>query len=367
MANKHQYRHEHWMQRCLVLAQKAMSLTQPNPMVGCVLVDQGQIIDQGYHEIYGQAHAEANTLKNFSAQKHPQAVLYVNLEPCAHQGKTGPCAQLIVEKKIKTVVYGCQDPNPKVAGLGLHYLQQHGVKVIGPTLEDKCKLFNRAFFYAIKHQRPYVTAKFALSRNGFMGSLSKQEKISGLACQRRTMKLRALSKVIMVGVNTVNIDDPKLNVRGLMKDFAIKIVVVDPGLSIKLDRQILNHPEQVTLIYDEKQHNPEQRQILQQKGVKLFATQRNEDGGLCLENFWQDLYKQGVHRVLVEGGARLLEYLDAQQDIQEYCIYQSKNKVLEGKNLVKAPKIKALQQSPCFVINSATDHIKWFKGHTRVS
>ncbi|HMQ11768.1 MAG TPA: bifunctional diaminohydroxyphosphoribosylaminopyrimidine deaminase/5-amino-6-(5-phosphoribosylamino)uracil reductase RibD [Oligoflexia bacterium] len=367
MLEELKHSHERWMKRCLVLAQKAMNQTQPNPMVGCVIVNQEKLIHQGYHELYGQAHAEANALKNFSSEKHPQAILYVNLEPCAHQGKTGPCAQLIVEKKIKTVVYGCQDPNPKVAGQGLAFLKQHGVKVMGPILEEKCLLFNRAFFYAIGHHKPYVTAKFALSNNGYMGSLNKQEKISGLACQRRTMKLRALSKAIMVGVNTVNIDDPKLTIRGLNQALAIKIIVFDPGLNIKKDRQILEQPDNIVLIYDQNQHNLEKKAWLQKKGVQLYATNRDAKGGLNLQRFWQELYAQGVHRVLVEGGARLIEYLEAQDDINEYCIYQSKNKVLEGEGLIKGPKIKALQQRPCFVINSATDHIQWYKGHIRMS
>ncbi|MCI5071766.1 bifunctional diaminohydroxyphosphoribosylaminopyrimidine deaminase/5-amino-6-(5-phosphoribosylamino)uracil reductase RibD [bacterium] len=344
-----------------------MKQTQPNPMVGCVIVDQGKLIHQGYHERHGQAHAEANALKNFSSDKHPHATLYVNLEPCAHHGKTGPCAQRIVEKKIETVVYGCQDPNPKVAGQGLAFLKQHGVKVIGPVLEEQCLWFNRAFFYAIEEHKPYVTAKFALSSNGYMGSLNKQEKISGWSCQRRTMKLRALSKLIMVGVNTVNIDNPKLNVRGLNRDYSMAIGVVDPALKISLDRQILKHPEKVTVIYDEAQAQPDKKNQLKRMGVHLYATKRNAQAGLNLDDFWQDLYKQGVHRVLVEGGARLIEYLDAQGDIQEYCVYQSKNKVLKGQGLIKGPKIKALQQRPCFVINTSEDHIQWYNGHARVS
>lgn len=292
-----------YMQRCLQLAIKGRGCVSPNPMVGCVIVHDNKIISEGFHQCYGQAHAERNAILNC---RYPEllskSTLYVNLEPCAHHGKTPPCADLIIKKNIPKVVYGIQDPNPNVAGKGLKKLRDAGIQVVGPVLEEECRKLNRQFITAIKQKRPYVLLKWAQSKDGFM-DIDRQKKPFQGSFRLTDEKLRLIDHkwrtevdAIMVGTQTLLNDNPQLNARSWLPSHPTRI-------GIDRNRKLPSHlffldGTSPTILYTtepEKYSN-----IPQLTPVKINS---NEP----LQNILQDLHQRKIHSLLVEGGASLLE------------------------------------------------------------
>jgi diaminohydroxyphosphoribosylaminopyrimidine deaminase/5-amino-6-(5-phosphoribosylamino)uracil reductase len=207
---------ETFMERCLQLAKLGAGKVSPNPMVGAVLVHKGTIISEGWHERWGQPHAEVNCLKNVPVnQQHliAESTLYCNLEPCAHHGKTPPCAELIIRNKISEVVIANIDPNPLVAGKGIQLLRNAGIKVKTGVLERQGAWLNRNFFNWILAKRPYIVLKWAQSTDGYMGYSGRRTPISGKITQRLVHRWRAESDAIMVGTKTALIDNPRLDIR----------------------------------------------------------------------------------------------------------------------------------------------------------
>ena len=208
---------EKYMMRCIQLAQNGKLGAAPNPMVGAVVVCDGRIIGEGYHAKCGEAHAEVNAInsvKNESLLR--RSTLYVSLEPCAHYGKTPPCAKLIVSKGIPKVVIGCQDPFSKVAGKGIEILKQAGCEVVVGVLEKACQDLNKAFFTVQLKHRPFITLKWAQSADGFMDverNDGEPVKLSSPLTQLIAHKRRAEHQAIIVGTQTARLDNPSLNVR----------------------------------------------------------------------------------------------------------------------------------------------------------
>lgn len=206
-----------FMQRCLQLAILGELHTAPNPMVGAVIVHEGRIIGEGWHQKYGEAHAEVRAFDNVKEEDLPllpNSTLYVSLEPCSHYGKTPPCTDLILQKKIPVVVVGCQDDNPLVGGKGIAKLKAHGVEVRQNVLENECRELNRKFFRAHQLQRPYVTLKWAQTSDGYVSRKDGSPmKISGKIANRFSHRLRANHMAILCGANTVLKDRPQLNNR----------------------------------------------------------------------------------------------------------------------------------------------------------
>ncbi len=204
-----------YMRRCLQLAANGLGRVRPNPLVGCVVVNDGRIISEGYHQEYGHNHAERNALlRNNSSFLIPHSTLYVNLEPCSHYGKTPPCADLIIEKGIKRVVCCNDDPNPLVAGNGFRKLEVAGIEVVRHVLEEEGRELNRRFFTFMEQQRPYVILKWAESKDGFMAPattgpywLSTQEQ------NRLNHRWRTEEAAILVGSETYLLDKPSLTPR----------------------------------------------------------------------------------------------------------------------------------------------------------
>jgi len=211
---------EKYMRRCLQLAASGRGFTAPNPMVGAVIVHDGKIIGEGFHRKYKTPHAEVNAIaavKNAELLKN--STLYVNLEPCSHHGNTPPCAELIIRKKIPRVAVGLIDPFPEVAGRGVKMLQDAGVEVVCGILEDKCRRFNRRFLTFTEKHRPYIILKWAQSADGFIdrireeGDGQKPVRISGDFAKTIVHKHRAEESAIMIGRRTLLLDRPKLDVR----------------------------------------------------------------------------------------------------------------------------------------------------------
>ena len=229
-----------YMRRCLQLASCGMQEARPNPMVGAVIVAQGRIIGEGYHIRCGEAHAEVNAFASVKpADEHllAEATIYVSLEPCAHQGRTPPCADLIVRKGVRRVVVGCVDPFAKVQGRGIAILREAGIDVTVGVLEEECRWLNRRFFTFHQHRRPYIILKWAQTADGFLDDHGKALAISSPFTQRLVHQLRSECDVILVGHVTEERERPRLNVRlwsgrdpvkrVLSRDYGIEEVIAE--------------------------------------------------------------------------------------------------------------------------------------------
>ena len=216
VAMNNEEKDERYMRRCLQLAANGMQNARPNPMVGAVIVSGDRIIGEGYHQRYGEGHAEVNAFASVRAADEPllaESTIYVSLEPCSHYGKTPPCADLIIRKGVKRCVVGCVDPFAEVSGRGIQRLRDAGITVITGVLEQECRWLNRRFFtYHSKH-RPYIILKWAQSADGFIDKDYKAIQLSNSQTQIRSHKLRADEDAILVGHTTYDREHPLLNVR----------------------------------------------------------------------------------------------------------------------------------------------------------
>ena len=204
---------EFYMRRAIELAKKGRGWTNPNPMVGAVIVKNGSIIGEGYHEKCGELHAERNAIASLT-ESAEGATLYVTLEPCCHYGKTPPCTEAILEQKIARVVIGSRDPNPKVAGKGVQMLREAGVTVVEDFMREECDQLNPVFFHYITTKTPYVVMKYAMTLDGKIATKTGASKwITGESARKEVQHMRHQYMGIMAGIGTVLADDPMLNVR----------------------------------------------------------------------------------------------------------------------------------------------------------
>lgn len=300
---------EYYIRRCLQLARCAEGMTYPNPMVGAVVVWNDEIIGEGYHIKAGGPHAEVNAIASVrKPELLKESTIYVSLEPCAHYGKTPPCAKLIIDKEIPRVVVGCGDSFSKVAGKGISMLREAGVEVSVGVLEEECRWLNRRFFTYHEKKRPYVILKWAQSADGFIsGGLGvKGEWLTNDVCRRMVHKQRAEEQAILVGANTANYDDPALTIREWAGAQPIRLVV-DPKGSLRSDLRMLNDGGETKVL----------------RGTSAKA--------LCGE-----MYELGIQSVVVEGGRQTLETFIGAGLFDEAYVYRSP-KLLGGG--IEAPKI----------------------------
>lgn len=325
------------MRRCLELAEKGIGSVAPNPMVGCVIEENGKIIGEGYHEAYGKAHAEVNAInavkKNFPdyTTRLKNAMLYVNLEPCSHYGKTPPCSDLIIESGIKKVVIGCLDSNPLVAGKGVEKLRKAGVEVETGLLEEECKKLNKRFFTFHEKHRPYVILKWAQTADGFISRFPvpknrKDNLVSGEEAQRLTHLWRSQEQAIMVGTNTVRTDDPELNVRLVEGTHPVK-VILDRKNTLIAPRLLSSGAK--TLIFTEEIGEKESNDLSERIAVNF-----NEQ---LIQSVLTELYKRNFISLLVEGGAQLLQSFINDSLFDEIRVFTSPKAFGEG---IKAPLFK---------------------------
>lgn len=323
--------HEFYMQQALDLARKGWPLVAPNPMVGCVIVNGDVVVATGYHERFGEKHAEVFAIENFIANcQLPTAdcILYVTLEPCSHFGKTPPCADLIMSKGFKTVVVACMDPNPLVAGNGVKKLQNAGIEVITGILQKEAQELNKRFITYFEKKRPYYILKWAQTQDGFISKLPlpvnrEENKISGSEAQELVHTLRAEVMGIMVGKNTVLNDNPKLTTR-LVKGENPTRIFIDRKLEVPLDHHIYNQ-EAPTIIFN----GLKEEQKGNHRFIKIDFTQN------ILEQVSGKLYDLNFQSVLVEGGAILLNDFIEQHLWDEALVFQ--NPDLNFGQGVKAP------------------------------
>ena len=283
------------MHRALELARLGLGNVSPNPMVGCVIVLEDKIIGEGFHQKFGDHHAEVNAINSVQDKSMlPHCEVYVSLEPCSYHGKTPPCANLLVKHKVKTVYIANIDPNPKVSGNGIEILEHAGIEVKQGVLENDGLELNKRFFTALNKKRPYIILKWAETADGFIARENFDSKwISNEYSRKIVHKWRAEEDAILVGKNTALYDNPSLNVRDWEGNDPVRIVV-DHKLALNENINLFNQ-EVPTICYNTKQaQNKENLDF-----VKL--QERN-----FIEELLTDLHRRNVQSLIVEGGAHTL-------------------------------------------------------------
>ena len=309
---------EKYMRRAIELAKKGSGHVNPNPLVGAVIVRDGEIIGEGYHECYGQLHAERNAIAN--AKKRGNSLegstIYVTLEPCCHYGKTPPCTEAIIEEKIARVVVGSDDPNPLVSGKGFQMLREKGIEVIPHFLKEECDAMNHVFFHYIRTGTPYVAMKYAMTMDGKIACYTGDSKwVTGEESRAHVQTLRNHYKGIMAGIGTVLADDPMLNCRIEGGRDSIRIIT-DSHLRIPMDSQLVRTAGQQPLIVaclpdadEEKAAQLQEKgvEVLRIPGVPTADITEEQKEVISLPVLMKELGARKIDGILLEGGGQLNE------------------------------------------------------------
>lgn len=344
--------HEKYIKRCIQLAKKGIGVTRPNPSVGAVIVYEDTIIGEGFTNPYGGNHAEVNAIASVKNKALlPKATIYVTLEPCAHFGKTPPCANLIIKNKIPKVIIGCVDTNSLVAGKGIEILKTGGCEVIVGVLEDACKEHHKRFLTVQNKKRPYIILKWAATQDGFIAPTVKKEQkpvwISNTYSQQLVHKWRAEEHAILVGTNTVIADNPKLNVRSWTGNNPIR-VVLDKSLRIPKEAHVLDGSVETIVICEENNLKAEDT-------IEKITLEKIDFSSRVAEQIIAILQKHKIQSIIVEGGRQTLQtFIDANL-WDEARVFKGSSRFEKG---VESPKIseKLSKQS-----NINTDVLKIYK------
>ena len=301
---------EKWMKEAISLARKGAGYAEPNPLVGAVIVKDGEVIGRGYHARFGQLHAERNALAD--CREDPSgATIYVTLEPCCHHGKTPPCTEAIIESGIRKVVVGSPDPNPKVAGKGVSILRDAGIEVVTDFMRAECDALNPAFFHHITTGLPFVTLKYAMSQDGKIACVTGRSRwITGEGARAHVHYERNCHMGIMVGIGTILADDPLLTCRNGGRS-PIRIIcdthlrcplsalvmetAADSGDDLRSPRTIL-----ATAVSD-----PERIRPYEEKAALVLSLPTGPDGHIDLKALMEELGKMGISSIYCEGGSTL--------------------------------------------------------------
>ena len=297
---------EQWMRRALELAGKAVGRTSPNPLVGAVIVKNGRLIAEGYHKKAGRPHGEIEALKK-AGKRSKGAQLFVNLEPCCHQGRTPPCTKAIIESGIKEVFVGMRDPNPLVAGKGIRQLKRAGITVHSGLLKADCQRLNEVFVKFIETGVPFVTLKSALSLDGKIAtSTGESQWITGPEARERVHRMRDQVDAILVGSGTVLEDNPRLTTR-LKKGGGCNParVILDAKAEIPIKARVFHHARQDRVIYVTTRRASTRRiNRLHEAGAQVYLLPE-KNGRISLKKLVKLLGQSGVTSVLIEGGGGL--------------------------------------------------------------
>ncbi len=312
--------HENYMKLALKLAEKGRGKVSPNPMVGAVIVKENKVIGKGYHKGYGEAHAEVKAFEN-ATEDIKGADLYVTLEPCSHYGKTPPCVDKIIHRKIKRVFIGCLDPNPLVSGKGVKKLIDSGIEVTTGILEKECRELNEVFMKYIVEKKPFVIMKTAMSLDGKIATKTGDSKwITGLRSRKNVHRLRNEVSGIMVGINTVIADNPELTCRIENGNNPIRIIV-DSKLRIPIDSKVLDNQNLAkTIVATTGQADMTKKVEIEKKGVKVL-TIKSLEGKVDLQKLMSKLAEENIDSILLEGGATLNFSALEQQIVDKVQIY----------------------------------------------
>ena len=319
--------HEEYMQIALDLSLYGMGSVAPNPMVGCVIVHNDKVISKGYHTAYGEPHAEVEAIRYVLDKSIlKECTLYVTLEPCAHFGKTPPCANLIIEMGIPRVVIGTRDPFSEVNGRGIEHLKANGVEVIEGILEDDCRFLNRRFFTFHEKKRPYIILKWAQTADGFMDKIREENEhgsfpISSFESRQLVHQWRSLEQAILVGPTTALNDDPALTVRLVEGENPIRIVIDEKGC-LPEELQLFNNEVRTIALVG--------KDVMPRYACEILPLEKSG-----VEEWMRVLHEANIQSILVEGGAGILNTFIESGQWDEIRVFTSNNKIERG---LKAPK-----------------------------
>jgi diaminohydroxyphosphoribosylaminopyrimidine deaminase / 5-amino-6-(5-phosphoribosylamino)uracil reductase len=297
---------EKFMARALRLARSGVALASPNPMVGAVVVRSGHVVGEGFHSYAEKKHAEVVALER-AGEKARGATLYVNLEPCCHMGRTGPCSRAVIAARIRRVVVGMRDPNPEVAGGGVRELRHAGIEAREAVMEREARELNEAFAKWITTKRPMVTMKSALTLDAQIGDGSGSTTfITSEASRAEVQRLRHAADALVSGIGTVLADDPMLTDRsGLKRRRPLLRVILDSELRIPAKAKLVESARGDLLVVTAAAVDSARARKLRAKGVEVVRMSRGRDGGLDLKRVMEELGKREISSVLLEGGSRL--------------------------------------------------------------
>ncbi|WP_462260046.1 bifunctional diaminohydroxyphosphoribosylaminopyrimidine deaminase/5-amino-6-(5-phosphoribosylamino)uracil reductase RibD [Ferruginibacter sp.] len=339
---------EKYIYRCLQLAQMGAGYVAPNPMVGAVLVYNDSIIGEGFHQQYGQAHAEVNCINSVAKENKQfieKSTLYVSLEPCAHFGKTPPCADLIIKNNIPAVVIGCRDSYNEVNGKGIEKLITAGVDVTAGILENEAMALNKRFFTFHQQQRPYIILKWAQSSDKKIAATGKERIFISNACSNRTVhQWRSEESAIMVGTNTALKDNPALTTRLVTGNNPVRLVI-DMDLKLPASLQLFDGVVKTFVFNAVKQQEDEM--------LSFYQLDRKEK---IIPQVLSVLYQQKIQSVLVEGGAKLLQsFIDENLWDEARIITNVEMVIGNGIDAPALPNKKLIKEEI-----SGTDKIEYF-------
>lgn len=313
------------MKKALAMASKGLGKTAPNPAVGAVIVRDGEIIASGYHKKAGSAHAEVNAISNLNGKTTPRDIIYVTLEPCNHHGKTPPCTKAILDSGIRNVVVGMRDPNPNVRGGGVEYLREKGVNVRTGVLEKECMELLESFAKFINRGRPFITAKSALTLDGFTATSTGHSMwVTGEEARRYVHRLRSQVDAVMVGIGTVIADNPLLTSRLMGKyNRSPHRIVLDTHLRISSDARLLNDDADVqNYIITAEKVDPERIKRVERGNTSVIRC-RVKDNHIDLAALMDILGKKNITSVLFEGGACLMGSMIRERLIDKFMIFKA--------------------------------------------
>jgi diaminohydroxyphosphoribosylaminopyrimidine deaminase/5-amino-6-(5-phosphoribosylamino)uracil reductase len=330
---------EKYMKMCIDLASKGFPKAMPNPLVGCIIVYRDKIIGTGYHQVYGENHAEVNAINSVEDKSLlNDSTLYVTLEPCVHFGKTPPCANLIVQSKIPRVVIGSLDTFSEVNGKGIEALREAGVTVKTSVLEGECRALNKRFFTFHEKKRPYIILKWAKSSDGLIAPKNQTEPfwMTGKESKKLVHQWRGEETAILVGKNTVIIDNPLLTTREIKGDNPIRILI-DKNLSLATNYAVFNN-EATTLVVNESKES--------QRHVKV-------DFNSFFPSLMKALHQRGIQSLIVEGGAITLNSFIASNYWDEARVFTSKKLLGNG---IQSPVIELDINKNIFIDDDKLDY-----------
>lgn len=324
-----------YMQRCIELARLGAGSVSPNPMVGCVIVCGNEIVGEGFHRKYGEAHAEVNAVNSVAnPELLKESTLYVSLEPCAHHGRTPPCTGLIIEKQIPRVVIGAADSSPEVAGRGIKKLKEAGIEVVSGVLGQECRELNKRFFTFHEKKRPYIILKWAQTSDGFIdiaresSDYGEPNWITGDLALRLVHKIRAEEDAIIVGTNTALKDNPSLSVRNWAGESSLRIVI-DKELKLPETLKFFDGTQK-TLILNALKTEKEDL-------TEWFKLDFSKD---ILPQILSELFSRKILSLIVEGGRQLLESFIRDGLWDEAHVFSGNKFFFSG---IEAPKIQGVQ------------------------
>jgi diaminohydroxyphosphoribosylaminopyrimidine deaminase/5-amino-6-(5-phosphoribosylamino)uracil reductase len=339
---------EDHLRRAIRLAMNGRGRVEPNPMVGCVIVKNGRVIGEGFHEKFGGPHAEPNALAACTAagESPAGATAYVTLEPCCHLNKkTPPCAPRLIAAKVSRVVVGCLDPNPAVNGAGVAMLREGGIAVDGPMLETECKQLIAPFLLSVHQHRPYVTLKWAESANGMVaGPLNAPVRITNETSNRVVHELRGRCDAIAVGTNTVLTDDPLLTVRNAPALRPLLRVVLSNTLKISTSSRLVATARQWPLLIfcsvSAATDHAEKVEALRQAGAEVIVLAPGGELNFSMADVFGELHARAVTHLLVEPGPTLARHMLARQQVDRVWVFRSSQPIADqdARTAARVPK-----------------------------